>query len=191
MKVTQPIHEEPANSKPVTLVEGRTLKPGHENDFYAWVQRALAASERFPGNQGVTILTLGKGHSQARYVIHRFADEAAERAWMQSEDRAKLVQEAAVFSTPYTQTASGLAPWFTLPDLLDTTPPKWKLFLAIMPSSYLASLIILLILNAFLHSWPLLITNGIVTVFLAFLLTYVGLPLTTRLLHSWLYPQEK
>src|SRR5438270_12270888 len=85
MKVTQPIHEEPANSKPVTLVEGRTLKPGYENDFYAWVQRAIAASERFPGNQGVTILTLGKGHSQARYVIHRFADEAAERAWMQSE----------------------------------------------------------------------------------------------------------
>jgi len=77
MKVTQPIHEEPANSKPVTLVEGRTLKPGHENDFYAWVQRAIAASERFPGNQGVTILTLGKDQSPARYVIHRFADEAA------------------------------------------------------------------------------------------------------------------
>ncbi len=170
--MTQPIHEEPADTEPVTLVEGRTLKPGHENDFYAWVQRAIAASE-------------------ARYVIHRFADEAAERAWMQSEDRAKLVQEAAAFSTPYTQTSSGLAAWFTLPDLLDTTPPKWKLFLAIIPSAYLASLIIVLILNAFLHGWPLLVTNGIVTVFLAFLLTYVGLPLSTRLLHSWLYPQEK
>jgi antibiotic biosynthesis monooxygenase (ABM) superfamily enzyme len=48
---------------------------------------------------------------------------------MQSEDRATLVQEAAAFSTPYTQTASGLEAWFTLPDLLATTPPKWKLFL--------------------------------------------------------------
>ena len=184
--MTQPIHEEP-----VTLVEGRTLKPGHENDFYAWVQRAIAASERFPGNQGVTILTLGKEESQARYVIHRFADEAAARAWMQSEDRAKLLQEAAAFSTPYTQTARGLEVWFTLPDLLETTPPKWKLFLTIIPSAYLASLLILLMLDTFLHGWPLLITNGIVTVFLAFLLTYVGLPLSTRLLHSWLYPQEQ
>src|SRR5260370_37060906 len=137
MKVTQSIHEEPANTKPVTLVEGRTLKPGHENDFYAWVQRAIAASETCPGNQGVTILTLGKEQSQARYVIHRFADEAAERAWMQSEDRAKLVQEAAAFSTPYTQTPSGLEAWFTFPDPLDTTPPKWKLFLTIIPSAYL------------------------------------------------------
>jgi uncharacterized protein len=191
MKVTQPIQEKPANTEPVTFVEGRTLKPGHENDYYAWVQRIVAASERFPGNQGVTILMLGKEQSEARYVIHRFADEDAKRAWMQSEDRAKLMQEAAAFSTPYTQTASGLAPWFTLPDLLDTTPPKWKLFLTIIPSAYLASLIIILILNAFLHGWPLLITNGIVTVCLAFLLTYVGLPLSTRLLHSWLYPQEK
>src|SRR5438132_13966877 len=116
MKVTQPIHEEPANSKPVTLVEGRTLKPGHENDFYAWVQRAIAASERFPGNPGVTILTLGKGRSQARYVIHRLADEAAERAWIQSEERDKLVQEAAVSSTPHTQTSSGLVAWFTFHD---------------------------------------------------------------------------
>src|SRR5947209_4213059 len=140
MKVTQPGREAPTKIEPVTLVEKRILKPGHENDFYAWVQRAVAASERFPGNQGVTILTLGKERPEARYVIHRFADEAAERAWMQSEDRAKLVQEAAVFSTPYTQTASGLEAWFTFPDLLDTTPPKWKLFLAIMPSSYLASL---------------------------------------------------
>jgi len=110
---------------------------------------------------------------------------------MQSEDRAKLVQEAAAFSTPYTQTWSGLEVWFTLPDLLDMTPPKWKLFLAIIPSAYLASLIILLLHNAFLHGWPLLITNGMVTVFLAFLLTYVGRPLTTRLFHAWLYPQAK
>src|SRR5207247_5728640 len=67
-----PLHGAPA--------EGRTLQPGHENDFHAWVQRALAASERLPGHQGVTILTLGKEQSQTRSVIHRFADEAAERA---------------------------------------------------------------------------------------------------------------
>jgi hypothetical protein len=71
MKMTQPIHEEPAKTEPVTLVEGRTLKPGHENDFYAWVQRAIAASERFPGNQGVTILTLGKDLSMRSPLVRR------------------------------------------------------------------------------------------------------------------------
>ena len=101
------------------------------------------------------------------------------------------MQEAAAFSTPYTQTASGLEAWFTLPEMSDTALPKWKLFLTTIPSAYLAGLVIVLILDAFLHGWPLLVTDGIVTVFLAFMLTYVGLPLSTRLLRSWLYPQEK
>ncbi|GCE07828.1 hypothetical protein [Dictyobacter aurantiacus] len=189
--MTQSIHEAATTKEPVTLVERRILKPGHENDFYAWVQRAIAASERFPGDQGVSILTFGKEQSNVRYVVHRFADNATARAWMQSGDRAKLMQEAAAFSSPYTQTSSGMAVWFTLPGLPEATPLKWKMSLAIIPSAYIASLIILLILNAFVHGWPLPITNAVVTVFLAFLLTYIGLPVTTRLLHSWLYPQEK
>lgn len=186
--MTQSLDEEFSRIEPVTLVEGRTIKSGCENDFYAWIHRTLAASEHFFGSQGVTILTFGKGQSAVRYIIHRFADEAAELAWMQSEERVLLMQEAAAFSTPFTQTTSGLEAWFTVPDLLDAAPPKWKLFLTTIPSAYLASFIAILILNAFLHDWPLPVTNGIVTVFLAFLLTYVGLPLSTRLLHSWLYP---
>jgi antibiotic biosynthesis monooxygenase (ABM) superfamily enzyme len=110
---------------------------------------------------------------------------------MQSEERVTLMQEAATFSTPFTQTASGLEAWFTLPDLPGAAPPKWKLFLTTIPSAYLASLLVILMLNAFLHGWSILVTNGIVTIFLAFMLTYIGLPLSTQLLHSWLYPQEK
>lgn len=189
--MTQAIREEPSKVEPWTLVEGRTIKPGHENDFYAWIHHTLAVSERFPGSQGVTILTLGQGPSAVRYVIHRFADETTGLAWVNSEGRATLMREAAAFSTPYTQTASGPEAWFTLPEMSDTAPPKWKLFLTIIPSAYLASLVIVLIIGAFLPGWPLLVTDGIVTVFLAFMLTYVGLPLSTRLLRSWLYPQEK
>ena len=189
--MTRSVREEPPKTEPMILVEGRTIKPGHENDFYAWIHRTLATSEQFPGSQGVTILTLGKGPSAVRYVIHRFADETTGLAWVKSEERAALMQEALAFSTPYTQTASGPEAWFTLPEMSDTAPPKWKLFLTTIPSAYVASLVIVLIIGAFLHDWPLLITDGMVTVFLAFMLTYVGLPLSTRLLRSWLYPREK
>ena len=190
-QVAQSIREESSKAEPMTLVEGRTIKPGHENDFYAWIHRTLATSESFPGSQGVTILTLGKGPSAVRYVIHRFSDETTGLVWVNSEERATLMQEAATFSTPYTQTADGLEAWFTLPGMSDTAPPKWKLFLTTIPSAYLASLVIVLIIGAFLPGWPLLVTDGIVTVFLAFMLTYVGLPLSMLILRSWLYPQEK
>jgi antibiotic biosynthesis monooxygenase (ABM) superfamily enzyme len=175
----------------MTLVEGRTIKPGHENDFYVWIHRTLAVSERFPGSQGVTILTLGQGPSAVRYVIHRFADETTGLAWVNSQERAALIHEASAFSTPYTETVSGPEAWFTLPEMSDTAPPKWKLFLTTIPSAYIASLVIVLFIEAFLHGWPLLVTDGMVTVFLAFMLTYVGLPLSTHILRSWLYPQQK
>jgi uncharacterized protein len=153
------------------------------------VHRALAISELCPGSQSVTVLTLGKEQSAVRYIIHSFADEATGRAWMQSEERAKLVQEAAAFSTPYTQAADGLEAWFTLPDMSHTSPPKWKLFLTTIPSAYIASLVVILLINLFLRGWSLLITNAIVTVFLAFMLTYIGIPISTRLLSAWLYPE--
>ncbi len=189
--MTQSVHEEFSNTTPMTIVEGRTIKPGRENDFYAWVHRALATSERYPGSQSVTILTLGKEQSAVRYIVHSFVDETTGRAWMQSGERAKLMQDAAAFSTPYTQTSSGPEAWFTLPDVTNVAPPKWKLFLVTIPSAYVASTAVVLILNTFLRGWPFLLTNVIATVFLSFVLTYIGLPVSTRILHSWLYPQEK
>ena len=83
MSVTQSVHEEPARAAPMTIVEGRTIKPGRENDFYAWIHHTLAISEQFPGSQGVTILTMEKGLSAVGYVVHSFVDETTGRAWLQ------------------------------------------------------------------------------------------------------------
>jgi antibiotic biosynthesis monooxygenase (ABM) superfamily enzyme len=175
-------------TEPVTVVEGRTLKPGHESDYNAWVHRTIAASERFPGNQGITILAPEAGQPGERYLVIRFIDEAAKQSWRQSEVWTRLLHEAATFSTPHVQTATGLEPWFVLPDQAVATPPKWKMFLTIIPAAYVISAAVVLLLGTFLHNWPFLVVNLIVTAFLGFLLTYVGLPLSTRLLHSWLYP---
>jgi hypothetical protein len=60
--------------------------------------------------------------------------------------------------------------------------------LAIIPAAYMVSTAVVLLAGAVLHHMPFLVVNLIVTVFLGFLLTYVGLPLSTRLLQAWLYP---
>jgi len=174
---------------PVTVVEGRTLQPGREADYHSWVQRTIAASERFPGIQGVTVLAPRAGQPGQRFLVIRFVDEAAKGMWVSSEEWTALAHEAAEFSTPHVQTASGLEPWFVLPDQIVTAPPKWKMFLTIIPSAYVISSVVVLLLDRFLHDWPFLMLNLIVTVLLGYLLTYAGLPLSTRLLHAWLYPQ--
>lgn len=173
--------------EPVTVVEARTLTPQRDGDYRAWVQRVMIASERFPGNQGIMVLAPDAESQRERYLILHFADAAARRRWTQSEDWARLRQEATAFSTPHVQSATGAEPWFTLPDQQGRTPPKWKMSLAIIPVAYVISTAAVLGANAVLHRWPFLAVNLIVTVILGFALTYVGLPLTTRLLRGWLY----
>lgn len=176
--------------EPVTVVEARTLAPQHERDYQAWVHRIMVASERFPGNQGIMVLAPDAGQQRERYLILHFADEAARRLWTQSEDWARLRQEAAAFSTPHVQAATGAEPWFVLPDQQVRTPPKWKMSLAIVPVAYVISTAAVLLVGAVLDHWPFLVVNLVVTVILGFALTYAGLPLTTRLLRGWLYTTE-
>jgi antibiotic biosynthesis monooxygenase (ABM) superfamily enzyme len=174
--------------EPVTVVEKRTLQPGRERDYQAWVNRISAASGRFPGNQGITVLVPEADDQGERYLIIRFVDETARRRWTQSEEWARLRQEGAAFSTPQVQTATGAEPWFILPGQQVRTPPKWKMSLVVIPSAYVVSSAAVALADAALRHWPFLVVNLIVTVLLGFLLTYVGLPLSTRLLHHWLYP---
>jgi len=173
----------PPTPEPVTVVEERTLAPRQERDYYAWAHRIKVASEHFPGNQGIMVLAPNAGQQRERYLIIHFADEASKRLWMQSEDWARLRQDAAAFSTPHVQTATGAEPWFSLPDQQVRTPPKWKMSLAIIPAAYVIGTPTVLLVGAVLRHWPFLAINLIVTVILGSLITYVGLPLSTRLLH--------
>ena len=160
---------------------------GREGDYRSWVQRTVAAGERFSGVRGITVLTPEAGEAGERYLVVSFVDEAAGERWRQSEEWRGLSREAAAFSTPHVQTATGIEPWFVLPNREPAAPPKWKVSLAIVPSAYAIGSAIGLLAGVFLEGLPFLVTNLIVTVFLSFLLTYVGLPLTTRVLRSWLY----
>ena len=170
----------------MTVLEGRTLQPGHEDDYHDWVHRTIAASERFRGVRGITVLAPEAGRPGERYLVLSLVNEAAKRTWQQSEEWTRLKQEGATFSTPHVQRATGMEPWLVLPDQGVTTPPKWKMSIAVIPPAYVIGLAVVLLTDAFLGNWPFLASFLAVTVCLGFLLTYVGIPLSTRLLHTWL-----
>lgn len=69
----------------------------------------------------------------------------------------------------------------------EQSPPRWKMFLLTFPAAYILSTIIVIPLLTLLPTWPFIAINLIVNLLLAFLLTYIGLPLLTHLFHTWLY----
>ena len=174
--------------EPVTVVEGRTLADGREADYHAWVQRMIAAMEHFPGNQGVLVLAPPPGQPGERYLVIRFCDESARQTWLRSTEWTSLREEAAAFLTPHLQTAVGAEAWFTLPGQPLREAPMWKMSLALVPSAYVVGTVAVLFARAALEDWPFLLIQLVITTLLCFVLTYAGLPITTRLLHRWLYP---
>ena len=145
---------------------------------------------KVPGYLGTTIIVPGGSSSSVRYIINRFSDEASLDAWENSEEALKLMEEVNNCSTRYYERATGLETWFTLPDLKTiVAPPRWKMAIVSFIGAYCISSLAQHILSLYLGQWPLL-TGILINIILVVGLTYLAMPVLSRLLRRWLYPRN-
>lgn len=176
---------------PVTVVVTRDVVPGRERDFDEWVHLVVSEAVRF-GGLGASVITPDARSTPARrVVVCRFANEDSVRAWEGSEERKRLMQEAEAFSTPHFQRATGLETWFTLPgEGAMVPPPRWKMALVTLIGIYPPVVALLALVVPRVEAWPLLARAAVIPLVLVPLLTYVIMPLLSRLLRLWLYPHK-
>jgi uncharacterized protein len=178
------------NSSEVTVVVSRKIKHGHEKEYDDWLRRVLALERKFHGYLGTIIIMDGGADSAVRHIIFKYSNKASLYEWENSEERNKLIEEGKNHSTPYLQKATGLETWFTLPNTKAiVAPPRWKMAIVAFIGAYCISSISRFILGSFLGQWPLII-NLLVTIALVIGLTYFAMPLLSRLLRRWLYPNN-
>ena len=123
-----------------------------------------------------------------RYVINRFSDKASLDAWENSEVAFSLIDEINKYST--LQRVTGLETWFNLPNLKTiSAPPKWKMAIVSFIAAFSISSVGHYILSIYLGQRPLL-TDILMTIILVIGLTYFAMPLLSRLLRRWLYPNN-
>jgi antibiotic biosynthesis monooxygenase (ABM) superfamily enzyme len=174
---------------PATAVITRDVTPGHQADYQKWSQRLLATAARRPGYQSATLVGPPHGDPGRRMLIRRFSDRRSLRTWVDSEQRKSLTAEADEFSTHVYEEPSSLETWFAIPGMGTVQPPpRWKMALATTPAAYVLILAILAALSPISESWPRAASNVVVTVLMVALLTWVAMPLVTRVLRPWLYP---
>ena len=78
--------------------------------------------------------------------------------------------------------------WFTLPDLKTIVPPpRWKMAIVVFIAAYGISSLSRYILIPYLGEWPILSSAIIFTGILVIGLTYLAMPILSRLLRRWLY----
>jgi hypothetical protein len=177
-----------SSPEPVTVMVGRTVAPGREPDFEAWLRELLAAATSFPGFLGSGVL---RPHRPGApwHVVYRFTDEASQQRWEQSPERAEwLTRGDALMDEKAVHRVTGLETWFALPGRTADSPPRWKVAVVAFPAIFPLALIINATLIPQIASWPLPARVLVLSSILTPLMTWVVMPNLTRLLSGWLYP---
>jgi uncharacterized protein len=176
------------STKEVTAVITRNIKPGHEKEYDEWLRRYMILENKVSGYLGTTIIAPGGKTSSVRYIINRFSDKATMDAWESSAEALQLIEEANKCSTMHYTSTTGLETWFSVPDLKAiVAPPRWKMAIVAFIGAYCISSIARYILGLYIGLSPLL-TNVFMNIILVIGLTYLMMPILSKILRSWLYP---
>lgn len=175
-----------------TLVITAHPAAGSEAEWERRAQETTRAAAGFPGHLGTTVLRPPADSGGSYQIIVRFRTVADLERWRSSPERAHWVaQLQALEAGPRTDvTLSGLEAWFQPPAGAATAaaaPPRWKMAVIVWIAVYLTVLPLLAALRPGLAGLHPLLASAIGTTASVGLMTWVVLPLLSRLFQRWLY----
>ncbi|MGO4589356.1 antibiotic biosynthesis monooxygenase [Paenarthrobacter sp. 2TAF44] len=186
-----------SHKHPVTVSVARTILPGYIRQANAWAHAGQELAREWPGYLGSGWVRSGAG-SNEWHMLYRFADAETLHGWEQSEERRWWIDSAReMMETTRVERRTGIEGWFSQPGDASVVvpetvvPPRWKqaisIFLPFFPLSLLANFL----LHPLTQGWPLVFQVLLNIVILTPLMTYIFLPITTRLLQPWLQARPR
>jgi hypothetical protein len=176
-----------SNSQPVHVAITRRIKPGREQEFQAALKEFFVRSLAENGVHGAAMLVPPPGTNSMEYGILRSFANAAERdTFYASPLYVEWKKRAAAFSEsePDTRELHGLEAFFRAGN--STSPPRWKMAVATYLGVVPVVVGLALTLGPLLRSWNFVLNNIVFNAFVVVLLTWVVMPLITRVLSGWL-----
>jgi antibiotic biosynthesis monooxygenase (ABM) superfamily enzyme len=162
------------------------VRLGCEAEFQQALREFLQTSFAHGGVQGASMLTPPPGSGTREYgILRTFASEQERDAFYESpmfkawEERARTLTEG---EAVYRQ-LHGLEAWFRSPHL---PPPRWKMAAATFLGVFPVAMVLNLTLGPAIGSWPFIVRNAVFNACVVALLTWVVMPVVTRILHRWL-----
>jgi uncharacterized protein len=190
------------HSKPVTVIVKRIAKKDKIKEFEEWLSGISKEVARQEGSMGIDIIRPSPNKdskSKLEYVIiFRFNNYENLERWEKSPIRNEWLQKGRklVESDPDVQKMTGLEFWFT-PYFKDESspliplnpPPRYKMVIVTIPviSILLLTLVPQIHFLTEMLSIPFPLRLVIALTITVLLMTYVIMPLLTRLLKPWLF----
>jgi len=176
---------------PIHIAITRRVRPGSEAEFQKALNEFFQASFGQPGVMGVSLLTPAPGTGSREYgILRTFASETERDAFYDSpmfkqwDERARTLTEGEAVYRPL----HGLEAWFRSPH---HPPPKWKMAVATFLGVFPLAMLLTLSIGPVIRDWPFVLRNAAFNACVVVLLSWVVMPLITKLLHRWLQPQSQ
>ncbi len=183
---------------PVTVIVKRIAKKNKIKEFEEWLSGISKEVSRQEGSMGIDIIRPTDKESKPEYVIiFRFNNYDNLTKWENSSIRNKWLQKGRelVQADPDVQKLTGLEFWFTpyskkSSDLVPLiSPPRYKMVIVTIPviSLLLLTLVPQIHFITEMLSIPYSIRFVIAITITVILMTYLIMPLLTKLLRPWLF----
>ncbi len=181
-------------SEPIQVAIIRTVKPGNEAAFeqalHDFVQRTLPLE----GQLGVHVIRPSPGSPSRQYgIIRKFANRDALSSFRTSPEYLAWNHDVLELTEGGSQVEElcGLESWFTLPGHALQPLPQWKMALVTFLAVDIVTSFLFWILGPLIQNWPFLVRNSVFNVAVVACLTWVAMPLLTRLFQKWLQPKTE
>lgn len=177
------------SSPPVTVVITRRIKPGHVTAFEDAVRRWVPTATQFPGHLGVVMLTPPPGHSEYGAVLKfRSAEDwRAFRSWPEYESFLKSLEPMMAGEAQFEE-MHGLEAWFPVPGV-HGRPPRWKMATVTLLGVSMTSYPLGQLVRPLMESWPFLVSFLAMNACVVGGLTWIVMPVLTKVFHRWLNPE--
>ncbi|CAN5847820.1 antibiotic biosynthesis monooxygenase [soil metagenome] len=114
---------------PVSAVISTRVKPGKELEYRAWERRIATAQSKAPGLQGYRFEPPVPGVQEDFVAILRFDSEANLQGWLDSPERARMIEEAAPLTEEFhaRMARTGFEQWFREGSGAPSSTSVWKM----------------------------------------------------------------
>jgi len=191
METLRPLHigGRDAKSNAVTVLINRTVPATQGNVFLGTLKDLLRDFDRFPGTSGSMVFRQEAAGSVEFSILQQFAGKAEHDAWVGSPGFSRWCREVAPPKpTPgHVHRYAGMEAFFVSAQAPDA-PPRWKMAVLLMIAVYPPSLVLSIWGAPALARLPVLAGTFLTSVLMVFLMTYVLVPILTKLFQSWLQP---
>jgi hypothetical protein len=173
----------------VTVLVARRVKEGRKREFEAFLQRLREEAASYAGHQGVTIIP-PPASSREYVIVYRFDSADHLRAWQTSPARRSLIAESTDLAEapPEERELLGTDGWFAVPGGRVVHPPaRWKTYLLSLCAIYPTLTVMVIVAQPLLAYLPLAARFAVITSVLTALMTWIAMPVLSRLFARWLY----